>query len=132
MRNSKRGADRSAPSLGLFFVEGPRALFEGLTLPLAQPLLRSAPRGDGHPVLVLPGFMADDASTTVGLLPLHDRDPWMLGHLERRLSVAPPGTYARRVTPGLLLQQGFTFRHPDWPDAAKALCSEWRETRAAH
>jgi pimeloyl-ACP methyl ester carboxylesterase len=29
----------------------------------AAPLLLSAPRGDGHPVLVLPGFLASDAST---------------------------------------------------------------------
>ena len=29
----------------------------------AYPLLRLAPRGDGHPVLVLPGFLASGAST---------------------------------------------------------------------
>jgi pimeloyl-ACP methyl ester carboxylesterase len=29
----------------------------------ATPILRSAPRGDGHPVLVLPGWTADDRST---------------------------------------------------------------------
>ena len=36
----------------------------GGKLPLAAPLLLLSPaRGDGHPVLVLPGFTADDAST---------------------------------------------------------------------
>lgn len=34
-------------------------------LPLASPLLYSAPRGDGHPVMVLPGFMASDRSTHI-------------------------------------------------------------------
>ena len=29
----------------------------------AYPFLRRAPRGDGHPVLVLPGLMATDFST---------------------------------------------------------------------
>jgi pimeloyl-ACP methyl ester carboxylesterase len=52
-----------APSLALFLAEGQRALLEGLALPAARPLLRRAPRGDGHAVLVLPGFMADDGST---------------------------------------------------------------------
>ena len=32
-------------------------------LPLAAPLLARAPRGDGHPVLVLPGLAAGDRST---------------------------------------------------------------------
>jgi len=39
-----------------------RALLEMATLPYATPLLLSAPRGDGHPVLLLPGFMADEAT----------------------------------------------------------------------
>ena len=39
-----------------------RALAEVLLLPLAWPLLKLAPKGDGHPVLLLPGFMADDAT----------------------------------------------------------------------
>lgn len=34
-------------------------------LPWFGPLLMSAPRGDGHPVLVLPGFTTTDASTTL-------------------------------------------------------------------
>jgi pimeloyl-ACP methyl ester carboxylesterase len=54
---------RSSPSLGLFLLEGQRAFLEGLSLRPAGPLLRRAPRGDGQPVLLLPGFMAGDAST---------------------------------------------------------------------
>ena len=39
-----------------------RALFEMALLPYAVPCLMTAPRGDGHPVLLLPGFMADEAT----------------------------------------------------------------------
>ena len=40
----------------------PRALLEMAALPWALPLLAGAPRGDGHPVLLLPGFMADEGT----------------------------------------------------------------------
>jgi hypothetical protein len=50
------------PRRGLLFLEG-RALLELAALVPAYPWLRRAPRGDGHPVLVLPGFMAGDFST---------------------------------------------------------------------
>lgn len=51
------------PSALLALTELPRALIELGTLPLASPLLNMAPRGDGHPVLVLPGFTTTDLST---------------------------------------------------------------------
>jgi pimeloyl-ACP methyl ester carboxylesterase len=51
------------PSLALLALEGPRAVGELGLLAGFQPLLRQAPRGDGHPVLVLPGLLADDRST---------------------------------------------------------------------
>src|SRR6516165_3206796 len=50
------------PNPRLLPLEG-RALFELAALLPAYPFLRRAPRGDGHPVLVLPGFMAGDFST---------------------------------------------------------------------
>ena len=50
------------PNARLLPLEG-RALFELAALLPAYPFLRRAPRGDGHPVLVLPGFMAGDFST---------------------------------------------------------------------
>jgi uncharacterized protein (TIGR01777 family) len=34
---------------------------------------------------------------------------------------------SRRVVPGRLLEQGFVFRHPHWPEAARDLCQEWQE-----
>src|SRR5262249_22625606 len=52
-----------SPSALLFLLEGQRALLEAVSLVPAAPLLRYAPRGDGHPVMVLPGFIAGDEST---------------------------------------------------------------------
>ncbi|MDD1533650.1 MULTISPECIES: esterase/lipase family protein [unclassified Bradyrhizobium] len=50
------------PSRTLMFLEG-RAIHEFGAFLGALPLLSLAPRGDGHPVLVLPGLVASDAST---------------------------------------------------------------------
>jgi pimeloyl-ACP methyl ester carboxylesterase len=50
------------PNRGLLLLEA-RALLELAALLPAYPFLRRAPRGDGHPVLVFPGFMASDFST---------------------------------------------------------------------
>jgi uncharacterized protein len=36
---------------------------------------------------------------------------------------------SRRVIPGRLLQEGFSFTYPDWPDAARDLCKRWRAER---
>jgi pimeloyl-ACP methyl ester carboxylesterase len=58
-------ADVSGPSVGLLMSEPVRGLFGFAAMPLAAPRLWSAPRGDGHGVLVIPGFLASDVSTTV-------------------------------------------------------------------
>jgi thioesterase domain-containing protein len=50
------------PSRTLMFLEG-RAIHEFGAFLGALPLLSLAPRGDGHPVLVLPGFLAGAPST---------------------------------------------------------------------
>src|SRR3981189_3802657 len=50
------------PSRTLMFLEG-RAIHELGAFLGALPLLSRAPRGDGHPVLVLPGLVASDTST---------------------------------------------------------------------
>ena len=52
----------SPPSRTLMFLEG-RAISELGAFLGALPLLSLAPRGDGHPVLVLPGLVASDTST---------------------------------------------------------------------
>ncbi len=36
---------------------------------------------------------------------------------------------SRRVVPGVLLQHGFTFEHPTWPEAAHELCRRHRARR---
>ena len=50
------------PARGLLLLEG-RALLELAALLPAYPVLRRAPSGDGHAVLVFPGLMASDFST---------------------------------------------------------------------
>src|SRR3978361_691533 len=52
----------SPPSRTLMFLEG-RAFSELGAFLGALPLLSLAPKGDGHPVLVLPGLVASDTST---------------------------------------------------------------------
>jgi pimeloyl-ACP methyl ester carboxylesterase len=49
------------PGLGLMLAEA-RGIFEFNASLLLSPLLMRAPRGDGHPVLTLPGFLAGDLS----------------------------------------------------------------------
>ena len=72
-RNSK-GVEATAAELShrppnrLYTLLEWRALIELGSLPLAWPLLQTTPRGDGHPVLLLPGFAAGDA--TLGPLAL--------------------------------------------------------------
>src|SRR5438105_15017159 len=61
-RNEARAAGRlRPPSLGLLLAEA-RGILEFNTSLLLSPLLMRAPKGDGHPVLTLPGFLASDLS----------------------------------------------------------------------
>ena len=61
------------PSAGLLLTEPIRGLAELAALPLSAPWLASAPRGDGHGVLVLPGLLASDLST----VPLRQFLTWL-------------------------------------------------------
>jgi len=54
--------DFEPPSRLLMLMEG-RAVFGLAAFSAALPWLRQAPRGDGHPVMVIPGLGATDAST---------------------------------------------------------------------
>ena len=56
--------DLKAPTLSSLPFDIARAMTEATTLPAASILLSMAPSGDGHPVVVCPPFLADDASTT--------------------------------------------------------------------
>jgi len=62
-RTSASESGQLRPPSRLLWLGESRSLYElGFSL-LATPLLLTAPRGDGHPVLVLPGFLASDLST---------------------------------------------------------------------
>lgn len=79
------------PPLSLFVREQGRAALELAGLASRRKALEQAPRGDGHPVLVLPGLLAGDFST----LPLrrflrglsYDARGWNLG-----LNLGPTAT----------------------------------------
>src|SRR5258707_6622908 len=49
------------PALSMLLAEV-RGIFEFNASLMLSPLLMGAPRGDGHPVLTLPGFLASDLS----------------------------------------------------------------------
>lgn len=60
------GDDRGLrPPSKLLWLSEYRSLWEFGFSMAASPLLLTAPRGDGHPVLVLPGFLVSDVSTTM-------------------------------------------------------------------
>ncbi len=79
----------------LALTEIPRAIGELAALPLAVPLLWAAKRGDGHPVLVIPGFITSDLSTTVlrRFLKSHGYDAyaWELGRNLGPLAIGRQG-----------------------------------------
>jgi pimeloyl-ACP methyl ester carboxylesterase len=84
-----------APSLALALTEGGRALAELVSLQGASPLLSFAPKGDGHPVMVLPGFLAGSGTTA----PLrrfltskgYETFCWGLGRNLGPLAIGPEG-----------------------------------------
>lgn len=88
-----RSSKRPSPLLGL--TEIPRAIAEFGMLPWTAPALAAAPRGDGHPVLVIPGFNASDSATHVlrGYLRLlgYDVHGWELGRNRGPQSVGTDG-----------------------------------------
>jgi pimeloyl-ACP methyl ester carboxylesterase len=86
------------PSLALLALEG-RAWLELAALLPALPALAAAPRGDGHPVLVLPGYLADDRSTRALRWFLRDRGyhvhAWRLGRNHGPSDATVDGLVAR-------------------------------------
>jgi len=73
----------NVPSPLWLAIERQRAFWEMCEFMAAGPVLRLAPRGAGLPVLVLPGFLADDDSTAAMRHYLwwlgHSVNPWRLG-----------------------------------------------------
>jgi len=90
------------PPLLWSMLEGARLLAESNLLFAASPLLACAPRGDGHPVMVLPGFATNDAMTLLlrqylALLG-YEVFPWDLGWNLDQHSVGENGEHiARRI-----------------------------------
>src|SRR5215472_1845139 len=65
MAATTRAPGSAGPSIPLYLSEPARGLADLAILPLAAGWLASAPRGDGHGVLVLPGLLASDMSTAL-------------------------------------------------------------------
>src|SRR4029079_11587508 len=72
------------PAKALLWSEPWRAWADGISLLGAMQALAEAPPGDGHGVLVIPGFLTDDSSTFVLRNALraagYDVRAWPLGH----------------------------------------------------
>ncbi|MFT5441474.1 MAG: pimeloyl-ACP methyl ester carboxylesterase [Myxococcota bacterium] len=96
--------------LPLLLLEPQRAIVEAMMLRPSEPLLRRAPRGDGQPVLVLPGFTAGDGSTKIlrnflkrqGFEP----HPWLLGQ-----NMGPLGDKRERLA-GRISELATRYREP--------------------
>lgn len=73
----------SPPSVILALMEGPRAISEASALLPSHVLLHRLPRGDGHAVMTLPGFLATDFSLSLMRQYLrrwgYDARRWRLG-----------------------------------------------------
>lgn len=80
---ARRSGRRKGPHLLLTLAEAQRTLLEVSSMVTLGPLLTGLPRGDGHPVMVLPGFMASDQSTALFRRHLkrldYDPHPWSFG-----------------------------------------------------
>lgn len=57
------GLSKKGPSLFWTLTEGSRASFEISTFFALRRLMKKLPKGDGHPVIFFPGFVASDRST---------------------------------------------------------------------
>jgi len=105
MATRKQAANQSvnqidAPGWFLMALEG-RAPFELSASIMATPLLRQAPKGDGHPVLVFPGLAAGDLTTIVLRNFLNNRGyasyAWEQGRPVSLIGWSLGGVYAREI-----------------------------------
>ena len=81
--DDRTGQGPSPPSLGYAIAELPRALFEFACLLPGHAFLTRAPRGDGHPVMTLPGYRSNDNAMLALRRYLarwgYESHPWGLG-----------------------------------------------------
>jgi pimeloyl-ACP methyl ester carboxylesterase len=87
-----------SPTPAITLAEVPRAVASILSLPMAARKLSRAPRGEGQPVLVIPGFAAADGSTAILRAYLnrldYDAHGWGLG---RNLGAKTIGVHNERL-----------------------------------
>lgn len=106
----------AGPHLLLTLAEAQRALLEASSMVTLSPLMRTLPRGDGHGVMVLPGFMATDQSTAL-----------FRRHLRRLDYQALPWNFGRNLGPrGSLMEDmvGSVKRLADSTGAAVSLIGQ--------
>src|SRR5260370_30262253 len=121
------------PSTTLMLLEG-RAMPEFGAFWLLRPWLSVTPRGDGHPVLVLPGLLADDSSTRpLAQLPQFTRLP------RARLEAGPQLRPARQPRARHAGPHRRTVRalrstqdQPRRLEPGRPLCTPPRQARARH
>lgn len=94
----------STPSPWLAVMEA-RAVGELAQMSLLRPALRRLPAGDGHPVLVLPGFSAGDRSTSALRSLLKD-----LGYRTYGWGLGPNMGATNRVRDGLVRRLDHAFQ----------------------
>lgn len=92
----------SPPPIAFLHLELPRVLGEAAALPWAGRLMRLSPKGDGHPVVVLPGFLGSDRATKLMRRKLisqgYDARPWTLGRNLGPTSIGHEGEHlAERI-----------------------------------
>jgi hypothetical protein len=139
------------PPLGLFALEQVRAVGDLAAVRARRVLLRTAARGDGHPVLVLPGLLAGDFSTAPlrGFLRklCYDARGWKLGlnrgptpalrkQLEERLMYLAE-RHGRRVSLvgwslGGIYARELARAFPDRVRLVVTLASPFRDISATH
>ena len=109
-----------------------RSVFELNSSLLLSPLLMRAPRGDGHPVLALPGFLASDLSMAPMRRYLkelgYDTYAWNMG---RNLG----GVASKRGALRDLLTQIHETRgegQPRWLESRRHLCARPGAAIAGH
>lgn len=119
-KHSAASATRPAPpSAWLAAAELPRAVSELTVLAASVAgLLHSAPRGDGHPVLVLPGLLAGDPSTAAlrGILRKlgYDARPWGLGRNRGPRAIGAHGERLEARVEALFEETGRTVSLVGW------------------
>ncbi len=111
-------ADIRRPHFGWTLMESARFMAETGALALSWPLLFSAPPGDGHPVMILPGFATNDAMTALLRRYLrlvgYEVFPWDLGWNLDQHSAGENGEHVARRIEEIAQQTGARVSLVGW------------------